>query len=324
MGYPLGIGPEVILKALASPEIKRLAYFLIIGNEKIFKKECEKNKLHINYSRVEKPAHFEFSKQGILFLDASGESSFSRNCRGDFCDYGRQSIDYIDKAVKLILSHKADILITGPIDKHAAGISGFKYTGHTEFLARLSKVKKYGMMLVSGRLKIALATAHIAVKDISRNLNRAVIYDKLILMDSYLRTYLKMKNPIIAVCGLNPHAGDNGLIGDEEKKIIIPAVKAAAGKGVNVRGPFAADGLFNRLLEGAYDAALCMYHDQGLVALKMIGRNEAVNITMGLPFVRTSPGHGTAIDIAGKGIANPESMKHAIKKAVEIYRGFKA
>ncbi len=322
MGYPAGIGPEVISKALASPAIRRLANFLIIGNESLFKRACRKNKKNIVYARIEDESQINFSKGNILFFDVS-EKCKSKFSQGKISGVlGGESIHYIEKAVKLIESGKADILITAPIDKHAAGLSGFKYKGHTEFLAHLTNAKKYAMMLTSDRLKVFLATTHVPVKDISKSLSREGISDKLVLADLHLRRYFKTRKPLIAVCGLNPHAGDNGLIGDEERKIILPAIKDARRKGVNAKGPLAADGVFFDLMKGAYDAVLCMYHDQGLVALKMIGRNSSVNITLGLPFIRTSPGHGTALDIAGKGIANPDSMKQAIKTAIDMYLNY--
>ena len=319
MGYPAGIGPEVISKALASSAIRRLAFFLIIGNENIFKRACRKNKKNIAYKKIEDESQINFSKNNILFFDVS-EKRKLKFSQGEISGVlGGESIHYIEKAVKLIESGKADILITAPIDKCAAGLAGFKYKGHTEFLACLTNTKKYAMMLASDKLKVFLVTTHVPVKDISKSLRTQDISDKLVLANLYLKRYFKTRKPLIAVCGLNPHAGDNGLIGDEERKIILPAIKDAGRKGVNAKGPLAADGVFFDLMSGAYDAVLCMYHDQGLVALKMTGRDSAVNITLGLPFIRTSPGHGTALDIAGKGTANPDSMKQAIKTAVDMY-----
>jgi 4-hydroxythreonine-4-phosphate dehydrogenase len=319
MGYPAGIGPEVILKALASPDIRRLAFFLIIGNEDIFRQSCRSIKKNILYKKIENESQVDFSKKNILFFNvpAKHEIKFTQGMMSSCL--GGESIKYIEKAVKLIKSKKADILITAPINKHAAELSGFRHKGHTEFLAKLTNTKKYAMMLKAGNLKVLLATTHLAIKAVAEHLTARGIEDKLVLANLYLRSYLNIKNPIIAVCGLNPHAGDNGLIGNEERKIIVPAIKHARKKGVDARGPLAADAVFFSLTKGVYDAVLCMYHDQGLVALKMIGRNKSVNITLGLPFIRTSPGHGTALDIAGKGTANPESMKQAIKTAICMY-----
>jgi 4-hydroxythreonine-4-phosphate dehydrogenase len=319
MGYPAGIGPEVMSKALASPAIKGLANFLVVGNEEFFKKANSRHGCNIRYKKIDDETEIDFLKSNINFFDMKQVRKVNFSHGVISAALGKESIRYIEKAVELIKSKRADVMVTAPINKHAACLSGFKYNGHTEFLAHLTGTQKYAMMLTAGRLNVFLATTHIPVKDISRCLNKKQISDKLVLADLFFKNYFKKNEPVIAVCGLNPHAGDNGLIGNEEKKIIIPAIKDAIRKGVNAKGPFAADGVFYYLSKGAYDAVLCMYHDQGLVALKMAGRNNAVNITVGLPFIRTSPGHGTALDIAGKGTADPESMKYAIKMAVDMH-----
>jgi 4-hydroxythreonine-4-phosphate dehydrogenase len=329
MGYPAGIGPEIISESLASPGIRRLANFLIIGDEPVFRKALKRTQKRLNYRVIERDSDIDFSVSDILFFALSNISGNSFSFGKVLPEYGRASISYINKAVSLIQAKKAGLLITGPIHKHAAELSGFKYSGHTEYLAYLTKTKKYAMMLTAGLpahagkrragpLKVILATTHIPIKDVSRRLRSKEIADKLLLADYHLMHYNRVKRPKIAVCGLNPHAGDSGLIGDEEKRIIIPAIKLAKAKGLNIDGPLAADGLFYDLLKGGYDAVLCMYHDQGLVALKMIGRNRCVNITLGLPFIRTSPGHGTALNIAGYGKADSGSMKQAIREAVRL------
>jgi 4-phospho-D-threonate 3-dehydrogenase / 4-phospho-D-erythronate 3-dehydrogenase len=320
IGYPAGIGPEIISKALASPVIRGLASFLIVGNEDIFKKACQSNNKNIIYTKIQDEGQIDFSRAGVLFFDIPGGRNLKFREGKISGVLGRESIYYIEKAVKIIGSGNADILVTAPISKVAAGMSGFGYKGHTEFLAQLTGTQKYAMMLVSDKLKVFLATTHVPVRDISGSLNRQGILDKLVIADLYLKRYFKVRRPIIAVCGLNPHAGDNGLIGSEERDIILPAIKDARRKGVNAKGPLAADAVFFDLIKGVYDAVLCMYHDQGLPALKMIGRNSSVNITLGLPFIRTSPGHGTALDIAGAGLADPSSMRQAIKTAVDMYR----
>ncbi len=323
MGYPAGIGPEVISESLASPEIRRLANFLVIGDEAVFKKALKVTRKRFNYHKIQDKQEPDFSRSGILFLDLL-EIQKSKFSFGKVVpEYGRASIRYIDKALAVIKHKKADALVTGPIHKRAAEMSGFKYSGHTEYLARKTGTKRYAMMLsagspapAAGRLNVVLATTHIPIKKVASNLKQGKIRDKLFLADYHLRHYCGIRHPKIAVCGLNPHAGEDGIIGTEEKSVILPAIRTARAQGVNAAGPFAADGLFYNLLKGSHDAVLCMYHDQGLVALKMFGRNRSVNITLGLPFIRTSPGHGTALDIAGKGRADPGSMKHAIREAV--------
>jgi 4-hydroxythreonine-4-phosphate dehydrogenase len=318
-GYPAGIGPEITLKALASPSIRRLANFLVVGDECLFNQSLGIYKRRILYKKASCEAEIDFSRCGIIFFDISDKCPGSLAPGEISSSLGARSISYIKKGVSLIKSGHADMLVTAPINKHAADLSGFTYKGHTEFLTYLTDISEYAMMLKSDKLKVVLASTHVPVRDISKTLNQDDILNKLVIMDSWLRHYFRVKNPKIAVCGLNPHAGDNGLIGDEEGKIIIPAISRARKKRINAIGPLAADAVFYDLLKKRYDAVLCMYHDQGLVALKMAGRNSSVNITLGLPFIRTSPGHGTALDIAGKGIADPSSMKQAIKAAVDMY-----
>ena len=319
MGYPAGIGPEVISETLASPRIRGLANFLIIGDEFVFRRALRLTGSRLSYRIIRCDNDIDFSTGKVLFFDLSSMPDKNFSFGKVSPAYGKASIAYINKAVSLIQAGRADLLITGPIHKHAAELSGFKYSGHTEYLAHLTKTKKYAMMLSSAPLNVILVTTHIPIKDVSSKLRSKDIVDKLSLGYYHLKRYYGTSKPRIAVCGLNPHAGEAGLIGNEEKRTIAPAVKLAKAKGLNVEGPLAADGLFYDLLKGSYDAVLCMYHDQGLVALKMLGRNKSVNITLGLPFIRTSPGHGTALEIAGQGQADPGSMKQAIIEAVKIY-----
>jgi len=234
---------------------------------------------------------------------------------------GKAAIGCIKTAVDLIKRGKADALVTAPINKEAAGLAGFKFPGHTEYLAYLTGTKKFAMMLAVDKLRVVLATRHIALKDVAKRLNSRQIYDAIILANAALKKYFRIKTPKIAVCALNPHAGENGLFSDEEKRIIMPAIRNAARTIKNITGPMAADALFYRAYRGEFDAEIAMYHDQGLIPLKMAGRDSAVNITLGLPFIRTSPAHGTAFDIAGKGIADPSSMIEAIKLAIKMAHG---
>lgn len=319
MGYPAGIGPEITAKALSSPKVKRLANFLIIGDEFVFKKAQGLCKKRLSYRLIRQAQEIVFRKGEILFLDLENvpppEFHFGRLCPS----YGQASIEYIKEGVSLIKSKKADALVTAPIHKQAAELSGFRYSGHTEYLAHLTDTRGYAMMLMGGGLKVVLVTTHLPIKEVSPSLRKQRIADILELTDRSLKQHFGIARPRIAVCGLNPHAGEGGMLGDEDKRIIAPAIKEARRKKIVAEGPLAADAVFYKLRKGDYDCAVCMYHDQGLVALKMIGRDESVNITLGLPFIRTSPGHGTALDIASKGIASSESMKEAIKTAVEMY-----
>ena len=280
MGDPSGIGPEVVLKALASPKVRGLADFLIIG-----------------------------------------ESIVAKGSARDAARYGKMSIEYIDAALELLAAGKADALVTGPVNKYsvrAAGIGDFQ--GHTEYLARRTGTKKFAMMFVGKSLKVTLATRHLPLKAVPEELTSGIVYDAIALTYKALAGYFRIKRPRIAVCGLNPHAGEGGAFGDEDKRVVAPAIKKASSLCKNIYGPLPADTVFHDSLNKRYDAVIAMYHDQGLVPFKMLYFDSGVNLTLGLPFIRTSPDHGTAFDIAGKGIADPGSMIEAIRLACRLQR----
>ena len=275
MGDPSGIGPEVTLKALASPKVKGLANFLVIGEAYAVK----------------------------------GRAA------------GKASIEYIDKAVELIRCGVADALVTAPVNKASireAGISGFQ--GHTEYLAKKFKVKNFAMMFVGKSLRVTLVTRHVPLGRVPGLLNTGKVYDAIMLTHKYLKKYFRINAPKIAVCGLNPHAGEKGAFGDEEERVIAPAIKKARAAAKGICGPLSADTAFYEALNKRYDAVIAMYHDQGLAPFKMLYFDSGVNLTLGLPFVRTSPDHGTAFNIAGKGIADPASMIEAIRLACRLQR----
>ena len=277
-GDPSGIGPEVTKKALASLKIKGLADFLIIGDTK---------------------------------------TSLSLRKSPDIC--GKLSIQYLDRAMAIIAKGEADCLVTAPINKANVRAAGFDtFEGHTEYLAEATLTKDYAMMFVGKRLKITLVTRHIALKDVPAKLTADKIYSAIRLTRRYLSDHFHLKNPKIAVAGLNPHAGEGGIFGKEEITIISPAIKKAAASCGKVYGPFPPDVVFGDALRGKFDAVIAMYHDQGLVPFKLLYFKDGVNMTIGLPFVRTSPDHGTAFDIAGKGAADPSSMIEAIRLAVRL------
>jgi len=224
----------------------------------------------------------------------------------------------IEKAVSLLKKGRAHALVTAPVNKALISKSGIPFKGHTEYLAQVTATKRYAMMLCARPLKVTVVTRHIALKQVSRALTKQKIIDAAILTDSALRRYFGINRPRIGVSGLNPHCGEGGSIGTEEIDIIMPAVKSLKRIIPGIQGPVPSDVIFYMAYNGKLDAVISMYHDQGLGPLKMIGFEKGVNVTLGLPFVRTSPDHGTAYDIAHKGIANPGSMKEAIKLAVRI------
>lgn len=273
MGDPSGIGPEVTLKALASPKVKGLADFLVIGEE--------------------------FGRKGA--------------------SSGRASLDYIDKALDIACAGEADAIVTAPVNKSSiqkAALPGFQ--GHTEYLAERTGTRKFAMMFVGERLKVTLVTRHIALRRVPGAITGALVSDAIALTYKYLKNCFGVKRPKIGVCGLNPHAGELGAFGTEEQKTITPAIRRCAKMMKSVYGPIPADAAFYGALNKRYDAVVAMYHDQALAPFKMLYFKSGVNLTLGLPFIRTSPDHGTAFDIAGKGVADPSSMIEAIRLACSL------
>jgi 4-hydroxythreonine-4-phosphate dehydrogenase len=226
------------------------------------------------------------------------------------------SIHNLDRALAILAKNEADALVTAPVNKASVRAAGFSdFEGHTEYLACATLTKDYEMVFIGQKLKVALVTRHIALENVPKALSTEKIYKIIELTHGAMIKYFSMPNPKIGVCGLNPHAGESGLFGREEKEIIGPAVKKAARLSKNIFGPLPSDVVFYDAKNGKYDVVIAMYHDQGLIPFKMLHFKDGVNVTLGLPFIRTSPDHGTAMDIAGKGIADPSSMIEAIRLA---------
>ncbi len=230
----------------------------------------------------------------------------------------KTGFDAIKKAVEILKKNKANAIVTAPVNKEAINKSGIPFQGHTEYLAEATNTKKFAMMLCGGPLKVTTVTRHVPLKKVSSTLTQAKIIEAVRLTDSGLKKYFGIKKPRIGVCALNPHCGEGGEIGREEQDMIMPAIKKIRRFIPEIHGPISGDVIFYMAYNGKLDAVISMYHDQGLVPLKMVAFEKGVNVTLGLPFIRTSPDHGTAYDIAGKGIANPCSMKEAIKLAVRM------
>jgi len=295
LGDPSGIGPVVILKALK--EVFGLAEFYVIGDRWVL------NKTGLENSFCEK----------INFIDLNNVSRKNFRFGKILSEYGKASVEYLNTSLELIDSASIDCIVTAPISKEAVNLAGYKISGHTEYFAKKTNSKNIVMMLLNDKLKFSLLTRHIPLKDVSRVLNGKIIKDNILLVRDSLKKLFGINDPRLVVCGLNPHASDNGLIGKEESNIIKPAVRAMHG----VFGPISADIAIAKLLDKQYDCAIAMYHDQALIALKITQAQRGVNITLGLPFVRTSPLHGTAFDIAkNPAVINPSSMIQAIRTAI--------
>ena len=297
-----GIGPEVALKAICKYRWPKDVRFVFIGSESIFREQATAMAIPVsrkiefwNVGQASLPVH-----PGKVRVDAS-----------------RIAAQAIRMAVEGCLSGKLDAMVTAPISKAGFHKAGIDVPGHTEYLAALTGTKSFGMMLIGGGLRVMLVTRHIPISQVPAALTRKNIREAIELTGQVLDLF-GLREGKIGVCGLNPHAGDGGVIGREEIERINPAIHAARKKGFTVSDAVPADTIFYEALKGKYDAVVAMYHDQGLGPLKMIGFDEGVNVTLGLPITRTSPDHGTAFGIAGKGQANPKSMKTAIALAIEM------
>ncbi len=319
MGDAAGIGPEIIVKSFLKKNVYKYGEIFVIGDLMPMLSAQRKISKKIGIKIIDESLKIKKEKLLINLLDLkilkigdykTGESSGK-------CGYA--SFKYLRKAIELAKQKKINAIVTAPINKHSLHLAGYSFTGHTEILAKYFGVKKYAMMLMSDKIKVVLVTIHTALKDVPFILNKNKIFDIIYLTYLSLKKYFMKKEPEIAVLGLNPHASEKGAFGDEEKKIIIPAIKKAKKYRINCEGPFPADTIFNKIVyEKKFDAAICMYHDQGLIPLKLLSFDTGVNVTLGLPVVRTSPDHGTAYDIAGSGIANENSFFSAIKVASEM------
>jgi 4-hydroxythreonine-4-phosphate dehydrogenase len=304
IGDPAGIGTEIALKAILSEEVLDVCEPIIIGDIAVVKETVEKLKIPV-----------ELNSLKIIDTGEIKDRNFQR-CKPT-AEGGRACVSYIKKAVELALNKEVDAIVTAPISKESLKMAGFKWPGHTEMLAELTGTKDYAMMFYSDKLKLILVTIHTALRNVPDLIKKEMVLQTIMLAKKAC-DMVGIDKPKIAVAGLNPHAGEAGIFGDEEIKEIIPAVNKAQTSGISVSGPYPADTLFHSAYNGEFDIIVCMYHDQGLIPLKMIAFDKAVNVTIGLPIIRTSPDHGTAYDIAWKGIANPSSMIEAIKLAAGL------
>jgi len=317
MGDPAGIGPEIIVKALADPGIRHLCRPLVLGDYQVLSACCrEEEKCHIR--QIELPKEAGGGPGSIDLLPVSRLEAGSITPGRPTIEGGRATVSYILKAVEFIRTKEADAMVTGPISKSLMHQAGYPFEGHTELLAHLTGADDYVMMLAGERLRVALVTIHCALGEVPGRLDKNKIYKTITVTVRAMERDFGFSHPKIAVAALNPHAGESGLFGREEEAYILPAIKQARSEGAEVSGPLPADSLFHQAVRGRYDAVVAMYHDQGLIPLKLLHFSDAVNITLGLPIIRTSVDHGTAYDIAGKGLADASSLKAAIKMATEM------
>ncbi len=313
-----GIGLEIIIKTLAHPLITQLCTPVIYGSSKV-----------VSYHKnIVNPQEFTFHNTN------SADKIYQQkinvvNCWQDTVNIelgketeegGRFAYIALDRAVRDLKDGHIDLLVTAPINKTSMKMAGFQYPGHTEYLAHELGVKDGLMMMVSDSLRVALMSSHIPLQNVPSSITKEIFRAKLNLLIETLQRDFGISRPVIAVLGLNPHAGESGSIGKEEEEILRPAIIEAKKSGDLVMGPFPADGFFGSMQHKKFDAVLAMYHDQGLVPFKMLHFHDGVNFTAGLPFVRTSPDHGTAFEIAGKNEADPSSFRAALFAALDIYK----
>jgi len=306
IGDPEGIGPEVGLKAIADPAVRREVEPLLVGEETIWRRVA---------------AELGLDCPGICPLPSPAALAKSARRRGHTAAAaGETAYRAILAAVELVQTGRAQAVVTAPISKAHLNAAGYDYPGHTELLAHLAGDVPVRMMLAGDKLRVVLVTIHVALAEVPKRLERDHIVETIRITAASLRQRFGIARPRIAVAGLNPHAGEGGLFGREEIEVIAPAVAAARRRRIDAVGPLAADGIFAHAAQGKFDAVVCMYHDQGLGPFKLMHFADGVNLTLGLPFVRTSPDHGTAFDIAGKGIADASSMIAAVRLASRLAR----
>jgi 4-hydroxythreonine-4-phosphate dehydrogenase len=310
LGDPSGINSEILLKALNKLPKRNISY-IIYGSKKALEKAKKLTGVDLNIKEIK--SINDVVKSGIYLINLYDlDVEFGSPSK----ETGKASVIYLENAVKDVLEKKADALITLPISKQWIMESGFPYAGHTDYLAQVSGAKEYAMVLMCKKLKVALITTHIPLKDVPSQITKEKIISKVRLINREFKEKFGISKPKIAILGLNPHASDNGNIGNEELNIILPAVKTLREDGIEITDPLSPDTAFNRYKD--FDIYVAMYHDQGLIPLKLLCFRKAVNITLGLPFIRTSPDHGTGYDIAGKNIADPSSTIEAVKLAISL------
>ena len=315
MGDPAGVGPEIILKALTAGGLPKKPGYVIIGDRGVLEKTgrflgsgCPLISIRSTTETVGREERF------FLFEASRLPAAQVKSGRPD-TRWGKAALAYLRMGAQWALENQVQAVVTAPISKEVIQRIDPGFTGHTEFFATRAGTRRFGMMLTGKRLKVSLVTIHCSMKETLRRLRTERILETIELTHRTLTHWFGIRDPAIAVAGLNPHAGEKGAFGTEEETIIAPAVQKASEQGLRVSGPHPADTLFYWAARGRYDAVVALYHDQGLIPLKLLHFDNAVNLTMGLPFIRTSVDHGTAFDIAGTGLAKADSLVAAVKMA---------
>lgn len=317
MGDPAGIGPEIVLKALSDENLNKLCRPVVIGDGQVLRRFANELNLPLQFTEVQPPPNSNANVLQIVDL-----SNVRAACEPglESAITGKASAEYIETAVRLWREKSIDAIATAPISKNALALGGYNYPGHTEFLAELTETKKFAMSFFAEKLRVVLLSTHLSLRNAIDLVKKASLIELIRFSDETLATLLGKKIRI-AVAGVNPHASEGGMFGSEEADEIIPAVRECREIfGIDVSGPFSPDTIFLRSFQGEFDAVIACYHDQATIAVKSLSFGSSVNVTLGLPLIRTSVDHGTAFDITGKGVADASSMKAAIKLAAELVR----
>ncbi|MFI5252069.1 MAG: 4-hydroxythreonine-4-phosphate dehydrogenase PdxA [Bacteroidota bacterium] len=319
MGDFNGIGPEVTLKALLSPEVQRCCKPVIIGSIDVYEWYARRFRMKLLFREIDQiPRIFQSGVTHVFPIEQYRMPSIRPGMASR--ESGDYAVEAIKKTTDFCQRGILDAMVTAPVSKAAIDSAGYHFPGQTEMLTKFTSSRNVMMVLIAENSRVGLATVHIPVKDVAKSISIQKIREKISILQSSLKRDFRIMKPRIAVLGLNPHGGENGLLGKEEMGKIIPAIKKFNKQNCIIDGPFPADGFFGSRMFINYDAILAMYHDQGLIPLKLIGFDKGVNYSAGLKIIRTSPDHGTGISIAGKGIANAGSMIEAIKLAAKIFR----
>lgn len=318
-GDPNGIGYEVILKTFADPTMLELCTPIIYGSPKIASYHRKGMELQTNFTAIN---NAEDAREGALNIILCTADEVKIDLGQATAEAGEAALAALNRATEDWKKGRFDVLVTAPINKHSIQSESFHFPGHTEFIQdRIGHDEQQALMiLLNDRIRVALVTTHLPIRQVSAAITEEAILQKLRLFHTSLKRDFGISNPRIAVLSLNPHAGEEGLLGSEEQEILLPAMQKASEDEITAYGPFASDGFFGSRAYEYYDGVLAMYHDQGLTPFKLLAMEDGVNFTAGLDLVRTSPDHGTAYDIAGKGVADESSFRHAIYTAIDIFR----
>ena len=318
MGDPAGIGAEVIVKALADPVLRHRARYIIYGMNELLSYAADLAEYDVFWWRDQYSGRLRAYPHDVVVVDYDQYSMLGSAIRSPSKMGGEASMRFCLDAIDAANKKLVDAVVTAPIAKESWKLAGHHYPGHTELFAHRTGSRRFAMMFTGGPLKVVLATVHVPLMGLWNKLNIGAVFAPIELIHEALVNWFGIENPRIAVAGVNPHASENGQFGDEEERIIEPAILMAKDQGINVSGPYPGDTVFLAHRDGKFDAVVAMYHDQGLIPVKLLAFDRAVNVTLGLPIIRTSPDHGTAFDIVGRNRANPGSMRSAIELAIDL------